>query len=227
MLHGEKYRRRFEQAGWLTPGKYAVTGYPKFDYCNTNTQRQLFKNDRPVILYNPHFDKEVSSWDSWGLKILEYFYQQNHYNLIFAPHCNLFRMRSANIIPKKYFSAPHLWLDLGSENSVNMTYSQAADIYLGDVSSQVYEFLLQPRPCLFLNPHRIQWQDNENYLCWNLGPVVEDITEIAKLFSDSNFLLNPYAELQKQYFNDTFSVTDTPAGVRTAQAIDLILRSNL
>lgn len=29
-----------------------------------------------------------------------------------------------------------------------MTYTPAADIYLGDVSSQSYEFLLDPRPCL-------------------------------------------------------------------------------
>ena len=40
-----------------------------------------------------------------------------------------------------------------------MAYTQRADIYLGDVSSQVYEFLLNPRPCVFLNPRRFDWRE--------------------------------------------------------------------
>ena len=56
-----------------------------------------------------------------------------------------------------------------------MTYMLAADIYLGDVSSQVYEFLLEPRPCIFLNGHNVPWQDNPYYSHWTLGQVIDDV----------------------------------------------------
>ena len=60
-------------------------------------------------------------------------------------------------------------IDLGSERSLDMTYSRAADIYAGDVSSQVYEFLDRPKPCVFLNAHGIEWRDNPNFPNWDLG----------------------------------------------------------
>ena len=40
-----------------------------------------------------------------------------------------------------------------------MTYTKQADIYLGDVSSQVYEFMLKPRPCIFFNPENINYKN--------------------------------------------------------------------
>src|SRR3546814_2965461 len=42
-------------------------------------------------------------------------------------------------------------IDLGSERSIDMSYTGSADLYLGDVSSQVAEYLYRPRPCVFLN----------------------------------------------------------------------------
>ncbi len=47
-----------------------------------------------------------------------------------------------------------------------MSYTTAADIYLGDVSSQVYEFLYEPRPCLFLNSHEFAWKSDPNFAHW-------------------------------------------------------------
>ena len=49
-------------------------------------------------------------------------------------------------------------VDLDSHRLNDMTYTNAADIYLGDVSSQVYEFSTQPRPCVFINAHGVAWQ---------------------------------------------------------------------
>ena len=37
----------------------------------------------------------------------------------------------------------------------------SADVYLGDVSSQVYEFIYKPRPCLFLNSNEIEWTNDQ------------------------------------------------------------------
>ena len=65
-------------------------------------------------------------------------------------------------------------IDTGSERCVDMTYTSAADIYVGDVSSQVCEFLETPRPCVFLNAHQIDWQNNPDFAHWHFGDVVDD-----------------------------------------------------
>lgn len=49
-------------------------------------------------------------------------------------------------------------VDLDSPRLVEMTYTLTADIYLGDLSSQLYEFLIRPRPVAFINAHRVDWQ---------------------------------------------------------------------
>src|SRR3546814_13919965 len=61
---------------------------------------------------------------------------------------------------------------LGSERSIDMSYTGSADLYLGDVSSQVAEYLYRPRPCVFLNAQGVDWQEDPNYRFWSLGPVI-------------------------------------------------------
>jgi CDP-glycerol glycerophosphotransferase (TagB/SpsB family) len=70
-------------------------------------------------------------------------------------------------------------VDLSSDRLVDMSYTAAADIYLGDVSSQVYEFLLTPRPCLFVNAHGVEWKNDPDYAHWQLGEVVSPEGVIA------------------------------------------------
>ncbi|MDZ7826953.1 MAG: hypothetical protein U5R48_14215 [Gammaproteobacteria bacterium] len=55
-----------------------------------------------------------------------------------------------------------------------MTYTRAADIYVGDVSSQVYEFLVTPRPCVFLSSTPRAWQGNPDFAHWRYGEVCSD-----------------------------------------------------
>jgi hypothetical protein len=221
LLPGNKYQRRL--ADYLRPDHYAVIGYPKFDVISDRCVK-LFAEDKPTVLYNPHFSLEDSSWPRWGLEILDYFYQQRSYYCIFAPHRNLFnRLLKSRCLPKKYFQAPHLLIDTGSEKSVDMTYTQAADIYLGDVSSQVYEFIRRPKPCFFLNAHDSAWQNNPRYLCWRLGTVVDHLPDLwAQLAVHPQ--PNPYADLQRQWFTDTFSITAESAAVRGANAIHNYVR---
>ena len=61
---------------------------------------------------------------------------------------------------------------------LKMTYTSGADLYLGDVSSQVYEFLRAPRPCLFLNSHGVDWHDDPSYLHWHAGPVLDSPADL-------------------------------------------------
>jgi hypothetical protein len=79
------------------------------------------------------------------------------------------------VLPRHYEKLPNVWIDKGSAASSDMSYMLAADIYLGDASSQVYEFLLQPRPCIFLNGHQVDWHGDPFYFHWTLGQVVDDV----------------------------------------------------
>lgn len=160
LVAGRKLEQRFIQEGLIRPGEYALAGYPKFDAVAAvapETPRP-FSNDLPTVLYNPHFEPKLSSWQPWGVSVLDYFRSNaDRYNLIFAPHQKLFerRLRYGAWLPKRFRDCPGILVDTGSPALADMSYTRAADIYLGDVSSQIYEFLRTPRPCLFLDPHGI------------------------------------------------------------------------
>lgn len=225
---GNKYLKRLVNEGVVTAEKCALIGYTKFDIIPREKPR-LFKDDKPVVIYNPHFTPEVSSWWKWGEDILEYFYHQQEYNFIFAPHTNLFnRKLRKNALARKYLQADHLLVDLGSEKSVDMTYIQAADIYLGDCSSQVYEFIRTPRPCLFLNPHGVDWQNQPHghYSFWQMGPVFEQLQELWK-YLQHGVDHSRYFEIQKTLFDETFSITSEPACLRVAKTIENYLRIDI
>jgi hypothetical protein len=124
-------------------------------------------------------------------------------------------------LPKKYSSIPNIHIDIGSMASSDMSYMMAADIYLGDVSSQVYEFLVEPRPCIFLNGHNVTWQRNPHYLHWNLGQVVNHVpTELKPALQSAFTAQEQFLELQKQTFAYTYhSEPGITAAQRGAEAI--------
>jgi hypothetical protein len=238
LLHGPKQRERFLELGYLRPEQIAVIGYPKFDTVDiaAGRARKFFANSKPVVLYNPHPEPRLSSWYDMGLDVLEYFYNSTECNLIFAPHIMLFKRRlHATVegltarwrkdLPAKYFSCPHIHVDLGSPASFDMTYTLAADIYLGDVSSQVYEFLIAPRPCIFINTHKADWKNDPNYAFWHFGPVVNNIAELDRALHASPATYEKYRPAQEQALAKTFDRRDTPASVRAATAIGDFLKS--
>src|SRR3546814_20932877 len=67
-----------------------------------------------------------------------------------------------------------------------MSYTNSADIYLGDISSQVYEFIRQPKPCLFFNLDRIAWREHGGFAHWHLGQVVERLTDLPSSLRQSS-----------------------------------------
>ena len=197
LLPGQKYVDRLRGLGLLPEGDYALAGYPKFEVIEgfNRPVPRLFKNDRPVVLYNPHFDATQSSWQTMGLQVLDFFATHPEYNLIFAPHLVLFkrRLRHGAFLPRRYRRVANIHVDLGSSALVDMSYLRAADIYLGDVSSQVYEFILQPRPCIFLNAHAVDWTDHPAYAHWHLGQVVDRVEP------DLHLALQQAGEAQERY----------------------------
>ena len=231
LVSGEKIRRRLIADAGVDPDRISVVGYPKFDLHGMNRPHALIDSSRPVVLYNPHVSPHLSSWYKMGRKVLDWFVEHDEYQLIFAPHVMLFERSFALTIDKlridrpgrideRYLRAPNIHIDLGSRASSNMTYTNRADIYLGDVSSQIYEFLLNPRPCVFLDAHETEWVDDQNYAHWRTGPVIDDAEWLDDALSEA--IRDPggrYAAAQKQLFDDTFDLTDTPSSLRAAEVV--------
>jgi hypothetical protein len=230
LLPGQKYVDRLTELGHLRPGTYATAGWPKFEVVRGlgRGHQRFFYNDNPVVVYNPHFDQKVSSWLPMGLQVLEFFANNPKFNLIFAPHVVLFKRsrRHRAVLPKRYYEIANILIDTGSERLADMSYILGSDIYLGDVSSQVYEFLLEPRPCIFLNGHQVEWRDNPYYFHWTLGQVVDDIRTGLHPALERAFTSHPrFLPKQQQAFAYTFRTEPgSTAAQRGADAIAGFLR---
>jgi hypothetical protein len=182
IVQGRKDAERMIAAGLVRPENCAASGSVKLGAIERfgRDLPRIFDNDRPTVLYNPHFSSELGSWSRWGERIVAAFAAQDEVNLIVAPHVRLFQDASATARAAfEALSVPgRILCDAGSPRCCDMTYTLAADIYLGDVSSQVYEFLSRPRPCVFLNAQDAGWRGNPDYRCWNFGEVVDDAAAV-------------------------------------------------
>ena len=230
---GTKVRDRMLEGGLIRLGGHAVVGYPKFDAVSQAPTRRLFENDRPVVLYNPHADPRLSSWYRFGERVLDFFARCDRYNLVFAPHVMLFRRRvhaspaQRRIrvrwgLPERFRSVPNIHIDLGSTRSIDMTYTRTADVYLGDVSSQIYEFIRRPRPALFLDSHGADWGADPNYAHWKLGRVLLDPNELAEALESPPALTDEMRDAQIAAFRSTFSLD--PLRSSSDRAADAIVR---
>jgi hypothetical protein len=221
LLPGQKEARGLLAAGFLHQKNYGISGYPKLEATRKagGTRRKFFSNDRPVVLYNPHHKRHLTSWHKFGAAVLDYFSGQQDFNLIFAPHVLLFK-RSLTMgarLGSRHKSTSTILIDPGSEASSDMTYLRSADIYLGDVSSQIYEFVETPRPCVFLDAHHTPWQDDPSYLQWSFGPLISDLAQLPKALQAANaphFIAN-----QKAAFADTMEMASEEAGLRGARIL--------
>lgn len=223
LVGGRKYIERFAEHEILREGHTAIVGYPKFEVCDAlPAPPRFFDNDRPVVVYNPHFDATESSWQTQGRAVLAWFAAQAEYNLIFAPHVVLFARawRHRARVPRRIRETRNIFVDTGSEASVDMTYTRAADIYLGDASSQVYEFIAKPRPCVFIDAQRARAAAPAKYAHWRFGPVIERADQLGEALARARRDFPAYLAAQRDAFAYTFS-TDaarTP-GQRGADAI--------
>ncbi len=231
LVAGPKIQRRLVSDAGVDPARIRVVGYSKFDLCGENRRDLGFADPaRPTVLYNPHPSPRLSSWYTMGMGLIEAFAASDEFNLVFAPHVMMFarawtvtisppairRMRKP---PQALCDAPNILVDPGSAASTDMTYTNSADIYIGDVSSQVYEFLYHPRPCLFLDAHDTQWEGNPDYAHWKAGPVLRPGTDILAGVRNAIATRDRYLPVQRAMLADTFSVTDEPAALRGAKAI--------
>ena len=100
-----------------------------------------------------------------------------------------------------------------------------ADIYLGDVSSQIYEFLASPRPCLFLNTHQVMWHDDQNYAHWRLGDVIPSAERLAEALTTIEASPARYTKAQEEAFKETFGLNTKGSAHRAAAVLLKLARS--
>lgn len=211
LVMGEKDRERLIARGLATADNCRVTGYSKFELMGA--PRRFFDNDNPVVLYNPHFDPLLSPWHDHAEAILRHLETIERFNFIVAPHVKSKAGRSL------VSSSSNVRFDPGSRYSIDMTYANSADIYLGDISSQVYEFILNPRPCLFTNFSHIVWQSREQFAHWYMGQVVEQLADLEGALSRAPLLQPGFEPVQRQRLALSASVDERPASERQAEAI--------
>lgn len=210
LVPGQKYSTELVEGGHVRPENVAISGYTKFELAEgpgVAETRRTFANDRPIVLYNPHHRRDLSSWWTMGRQVLDYFYKNPEYNLIFAPHVLLFKRpwgKGASL-PRRYQNAPNVLIDKGSLSSCDMSYMNAADIYLGDVSSQIYEFIRRPRPCVFLNAHNVDHTADPSYASWQFGPVVQNVENLGAALETAQNRADHFIPRQRERFAYTFA----------------------
>ena len=212
LVNGPKDKQRLIARGLGNDDNIKVVGYGKFELIRPATER-LFTHDRPIALYNPHFDEKVGTWIRHGGKIVKAMEKIADWNFIVAPHV---KVRRGPLVSTK---ASNILIDRGSVRSIDMTYTQAADVYIGDASSQIYEFIRTPRPCIFLNLDRIDWRTNPNYAHWHLGQVIESVEKLPAALACANELQPQFEQAQRKMSAASIEQSDVPASERQAQAI--------
>ena len=198
---GQSTAGRLVADGLAAPGSAKAIGLVKLGTCRRLAAQRapLFDNDSPTVLFSPHSQRQLRSWEKFAEPLIHHAASTGAFNLIVAPHVKMFsrepRWRWRQWERKAVGGRVHI--DLGSEASLDMRYTLAADIYAGDVSSQVYEFLVEPKPCVFLNAHGADWQNDPNYPMWRLGEVASSPEEAIRMIERAREVHPRFIELQR------------------------------
>ena len=230
LVSGPKVRDRLVAEAGVAPERLSVVGYPKFDILPAEPAPPPLPPNRPTVLYNPHPSPALSSWFQHGAAVLDWFVAHPEYNLIFAPHAMLFeRPVTVSLSPPSldrpgrlrrcWREAPNIHIDVDSPRLSDMSHTRAADLYLGDVSSQLYEFLLTPRPALFLNSHDVEWEGDLNYAHWRAGPVIDSPAQLETGLAEALATHDRYRAEQERLFATSIQLTDEPSAERAARAV--------
>jgi hypothetical protein len=204
----------------VDPASIAVIGYCKAGFRHRTETRPRFAEDRPVLLYAPHWQRHRSSWWRWGERAIDAIIASGRYNLIFAPHQRLIeRVPELEAIRSRLAGRPDVHCDLDSFAMVDGSYTAAADIYLGDTSSQVLEFLMRPRPCVFLDAQGVDWAGDPSYDMWRGGEVVTAIDALLPALARAPEEHGGYLTAQRAFAAESLGDTSGAAPTRAAREI--------
>ena len=223
LVPSERERATYLARGFA-PERIVATGYVKAGFRQRSVTRPRFADDRPTILYAPHWQRHRSSWWSWGEAVVRRIVADGRWNLIFAPHQRLLEgAPDIRALMAELDRHPHVHCDADGFAMVDGSYTAAADLYLGDTSSQVIEFLIRPRPCVFLNPADIAWADDPAYAQWTCGPVVDRLDDLLPTLAAAPAGHGAYAAIQARFATESLGDASGDAPARAAAAIRAFL----
>ena len=196
---------------------YVIIGYSKFDYFRYHkiAPPGLFKDSKPVIMYNPHFNQTQSSFFDKGLGLLGALSKTGKYNVIFMPHPDLARkhpglMDKARRIPG---------VVVIGRPKINLDYMAITDLYITDVSSAVFEWFYFNKPVVFFNTKKIDWRNKDIYPSWVCGRVATDIPEMLEAAGHALEHPEEFESQRKGTFNNIFSNQDKDVSKLIARTI--------
>lgn len=219
LVPSELERQTYLDRGFA-PNTFVATGYVKTAFAHRTHAVPPFADARPVLLYTPHWQRHRSSWWRWGAEVVRSLVADGRYNLIFAPHQRLVeRAPEIRVLMREIEALPHVHCDLDGFAMVDGSYTQLADIYLGDTSSQVIEFMATPRPCVFLNADGVDWRGDPAYAQWACGTVVDTLDDLLPALARAPSVQHGFAEMQADYAARALGDTSGAAPARAAAAI--------
>jgi hypothetical protein len=199
LVPSELERRTYLDRGF-PPERVCATGYVKARFRQRTPAQALFAEARPVIVYAPHWQKSRSSWWDWGRDIVTMLAGQSRFNVILAPHQRLVETEpGVRAALAAVAELPHVHADTDSFAMVDGSYMAAADLYLGDTSSQIVEFLARPRPAIFLNPQRLDWRATDDHGFWGCGEVVDTLDRLPAALANAMGRHAEFAVQQEQF----------------------------
>ena len=204
----------------VDPASIAAVGYIKAGFRQRTYATLAFGQDRPTILYAPHWQRHRSSWWDWGEDAVRRILAAGRHNLIFAPHQRLVeKAPELRAFAAGLADRDDVHVDLDSFAMVDGSYTAAADLYLGDTSSQVVEFLMRPRPCVFLDPRGVAWAGDPSYDMWRAGEVVTALDDLLPALARAPDAHPGFAPAQRTFATDSLGATDGAAPGRAADAV--------
>lgn len=204
----------------VEPGTIHAIGYVKAGFRQRAPARSFFPDEKPVLLYAPHWQPHRSSWPGWGEKVVAMLAAQDRFNVIIAPHQRL--VETAPEVREALAEVAdlrHVHCDLDSFAMVDGSYTAAADIYLGDTSSQVVEFLARPRPCIFLNRGGRAWADDPSYAQWHCGQVIDRLDALLPALDAAPRHQSGFVARQDAFARAALGDTSGAASKRAAELI--------
>ena len=219
LVPGEPERAEFLRRGFA-PDRLVVTGYVKSAFRQRTPRTGLFPDARPIILYAPHWQRHRSSWWQWGRQVIDMLCAQTQWNVILAPHQRLVeRDPGVAAVLAEAARLPHVRTDIDGFAMVDGSYTEAADLYLGDTSSQVVEYLARARPCVFLNADGVAWRGRPDHDFWTCGEVVDSLDRLPGAIAEAERLHPQFAGVQERFVSAALGETGAVAARRAAEAV--------
>lgn len=223
LVPSEQERATYLARG-IAPDRITATGYVKAGFRHRTPARALFADDRPILLYTPHWQPHRSSWPAWGKDVVATLARQDHWNVIMAPHQRLIeRAPEVRDVLAAVADLPHVHCDLDSFATVDGSYTAAADLYLGDTSSQVIEFLMRPRPAVFLDPVGRDWRAEPSYAMWAAGEVVTTLDDLLPAVARAIERHGDYQPVQREIASAALGDITGAGATRAAEQVLRVL----